>query len=276
MQKTQTQPDSERKDGTQALARALDILSLLAMGHSPKWGLKAGEIAAYLGISRPTTYRILSALEERGFAQRNEKNGRYIVGEQIPLLALARERKLPVLQIVEPYLQDISRIVNDTVFFSIRNGNDVLTLARVVGDFPIQVLSIDVGDRRPLGAITSGIAMLTTLDDAESTAIVEEDSARLAAFQYNVPDVIDFVRESRARGFTYRQKGLIPGTKAIAVAVGGPHDGILGAITVSGMAKRMTDARINEIIGPVRANCERMSQRLREKLAADGGLAQRS
>lgn len=256
----------ERKDGAQSIARALDILTLLAMGHSPNWGLKASEVATYMGISRPTAHRILVALTERGFAQKIEKTGRYIVGDRIPLLALARERKLPLLQLAEPYLQEISRIVNDTVFFSIRSGNDVLTVARVMGDFPIQVLSIDVGDRRPLGAITSGVAMLTRLPDEESTRIVEQDEARLAAFQYAVPEVIDFVRESRERGFAYRQKGLIPGTKAIAVPVGGPADPVMSAVTVSGMAKRMTDQRVNEIIADVTLECEELSRRLRQKL----------
>ncbi len=259
-----TRTESSPREGAQAIARALDIMTLLAMGHSPKWGLKAGEISAYLGIARPTTYRILSALEARGFAQKNEKSGRYVIGEQIPLLALARGQKLPFLQAAEPYLQEVSAVVDDTVFFSIRNGNDVLTLARIVGQFPIQVLSIDVGDRRPLGGITSGVAMLAKLPDAESTALIEEDEKRLAAFQFKAQEVIDFTRETRDRGFAYRQRGLIPGTKAIAVAVGTPEDPIMGAITVSGMEKRMTQERVDEIIGDVMSICERMARRLNE------------
>ncbi|MFT0891488.1 IclR family transcriptional regulator [Pseudochelatococcus sp. G4_1912] len=257
------------KDGTQAITRALDILTLLAMGHAPKWGLKISEISTYLGMSRPTVHRILNTLTERGFAQKIEKSGRYVIGTQVPLLALARERKLPLLQLAEPYLQEVSRIVHDTVFFSMRSERDVLTIARVMGDFPIQVLSIDVGDRRPLGAITSGVAILTQFDDAQSTQMVEQDELRLAAFNYTVPDVLAFVRESRERGFAYRQKGLIPGTKAIAIPVGGPNDPVMAAVTVSGMAKRMTEANVKEIIDDVRAECNALALRLHQKLGSN-------
>jgi DNA-binding IclR family transcriptional regulator len=259
-----------RKSGTQAISRALDVLDLLAMGSNPNRGLKIGDISKFLGITRPTTHRILTTLIERGFAQRVEKSGRYMIGEQISLLALSRERKLPILQLAETHLQDISRIVDDTVFFSIRSGRDVLTIARMIGNFPIQVLSIDVGDRRPLGAITAGVAMLSRLSDDEASGIVANDEARLAKFQYTVPDVLNFVRETRARGFAYRQKGVIPGTKAIAVTVGRPGDPVMGAVTVSGMAKRMTESRVNEIIGAVSSECEAMATKLRQKLTTDG------
>jgi len=259
-----------RKSGTQAISRALDVLDLLAMGSNPNRGLKIGDISAFLGMTRPTTHRILTTLIERGFAQRIEKSGRYMIGEQISLLALSRERKLPILQLAEAHLQEISRIVDDTVFYSIRSGRDVLTISRMIGNFPIQVLSIDVGDRRPLGAITAGVAMLSRLSDEESTNMVTNDAARLAKFQYAVPDVLDFVRETRRRGFAYRQKGVIPGTKAIAVTVGRPGDPVMGAVTVSGMAKRMTESRVNDIIGAVSSECEAMAAKLRQKLTADG------
>lgn len=267
---------NHRRDGTQAISRALDVLNLLAMGYNPNRGLKIGEISKFLGITRPTTHRILSTLVERGFAQRVEKSGRYMIGEQISLLALSRERKLPILQLVETHLQEISRIVDDTVFFSIRSGRDVLTISRMVGNFPIQVLSIDVGDRRPLGAITAGVAMLSRLDDEESTSLVLGDEARLANFQYSVASVVDFVRESRQRGFAYRQKGVIPGTKAIAVPVGRPGDAVMGAVTISGMAKRMTESRVNEIIGRVRSECESMATKMRQKLTAEGLIVPQS
>lgn len=255
-----------KRDGTQAIGRALDILTLLALGNTPNRGLKVSEITTYLGLSRPTVHRILTTLVDRGFAHRVRKSGRYILGDQISLLALARERKSQLVTIAEPFLQEISRIVSDTVFLSIRNGGDVLTVARVMGDFPIQVLSIDVGDRRPLGAITSGVAMLTRLSDDEATRLVLQDRVRLAAFGTVPEEVVQMVRDSRPRGFVYRQKGLIPGTKAIAVPVGGPDDPVAAAVTVSGMAKRMTVARVNDIIGDLIAQAEAMAARIRVKL----------
>lgn len=96
--------------------------------------------------------------------------------------------------------------------------------------------------------------------------MVLADRKRMAAFGYTAEDVIAFVRESRTRGFAYRQRGLISGTKAIAVPIGEEGDPIMAAITVSGMAKRMTIARVNEIIGEVKAVAEEMER----KRSADG------
>lgn len=164
MDELTTDITATKREGTQAISRALDVLTLLAMGNSPNWGLRPTEISGYLQLSRPTVHRILAVLVERGFAQQAGRSSRYVLGDQIPLLALAKGRKSPLMTLADPYLKEVSRIVSDTVFFSIRTGTDILTIARVIGDFPIQVLSIDVGDRRPLGAITSGAAILSNVN----------------------------------------------------------------------------------------------------------------
>lgn len=67
---------------------------------------------------------------------------------------------------------------------------------------------------------------------------------------------------SRARGYANRQRGLIPGTKAIAVTIGKAGDPIMAAVTVSGIAKHMTVARVNEIIVEVKAVTEGMELKL--------------
>src|SRR5439155_1040313 len=81
---------------------------------------------------------------------RSERTGNYVVGRQVPELALARPSRSPLLIAAEPHLAAVSAQLGDTLFLTVRTGLDTLCVARRIGGYPIQVLSIEVGVRRPL------------------------------------------------------------------------------------------------------------------------------
>lgn len=75
-------------------------------------------------------------------------HGRYVIGRQVSELALARQSRSPLLVAAEPYLAKVSAQLGDTLFLTVRTGLDTLCVARRIGSYPIQVLSIEVGARR--------------------------------------------------------------------------------------------------------------------------------
>jgi hypothetical protein len=77
-----------RLSGTQSVARALDIL--FAIGERP---MMLPELAATVGLSTTTTYRIANALVERGLLSTSGRSG-YALGERIGALgaSLAEQR----------------------------------------------------------------------------------------------------------------------------------------------------------------------------------------
>jgi DNA-binding IclR family transcriptional regulator len=131
------------------------VLRLLATARETGMGLT--EVSMNAELTRPTTHRILSALVAEGIVEQRQGTRRYVIGEQIPLLALSRRTRDPLLDIVSPHLRAAVAEIGDTGFFTRRAGLDTVCVARQLGTYPIQVLAWDVGDRRPLGVTNAGL-----------------------------------------------------------------------------------------------------------------------
>src|SRR3954453_11536798 len=100
--------------GTQSIRRAVAVLRILATARET--GLKLTEISMHAELTRPTAHRILSVLVAEGVVEQRAGTRRYVVGEQIPLLALARRTRDPLLAVVSPHLRAAVVDIGDTGF----------------------------------------------------------------------------------------------------------------------------------------------------------------
>jgi DNA-binding IclR family transcriptional regulator len=204
----------EPRPGAQAIRRAHAVLRILAAGRET--GLPLNDVVAATGLTRPTVHRILHVLIEEGIVERHEKTGRYAIGGQVGELALARSSRSPLLVAADDVMRRTSRQVGDTLFLTVRTGNDTLCVDRRIGAYPIQVLSIEVGARRPLGVSSAGVAILAAMPANEARKIVAANEARLVAYRTTVPMVLGQIAAARRRGYNLREVGLVQGTKSIS------------------------------------------------------------
>ncbi|MDQ8034593.1 MAG: helix-turn-helix domain-containing protein, partial [Bordetella sp.] len=171
-------PADDAGGGAQTVRRALALLRLVACGQER--GVRLVDLERMSGLNRPTVHRLLKTLIQEGAVEQDAATRRYLIGPEISLLGLARTRRFPLLTLADPYLAELADQVGDTVFLSIRHGHDSICIGRRTGHHPIQVLSIEVGVRRPLGVGVSGVALLANLAPADSAALVHDNAARLA------------------------------------------------------------------------------------------------
>src|ERR1700752_1747224 len=123
----------EPRPGAQAIRRALAVLRILAAGRET--GLPLNDVVQATGLTRPTVHRIVHVLIEEGIVERHEKTGRYAIGGQVPELALARPRPSPLLVAAAPSLRRASVEIGDTLFLTVRTGNDTLCVDRRIGAY---------------------------------------------------------------------------------------------------------------------------------------------
>src|SRR6478736_3923028 len=166
--------------GTQSIQRAVAVLRILATARET--GLKLTEISLHADLTRPTTHRILSVLVAEGIVEQQAGTRRYAVGEQIPLLALARRTRDPLLDIVSPHLRAAVDEIGDAGFLTRRAGLDTVCVARQLGTYPIQVLAWDVGERRPLGVTIAGIAILSGMQSDAARGILAKNQSRFSRY----------------------------------------------------------------------------------------------
>ncbi|MBN8942144.1 MAG: IclR family transcriptional regulator [Rhizobiales bacterium] len=246
------EPAGERagEGGTQAIRRAIGVLRILAMAREAGYGLT--EVSRLTGLTRPTAHRILLALIDEGLVEQKPATRRYAVGEQIQLLALSRPRRSPLLVAAEPLLDSLTGSIGDTLFLTQRTGLDTVCVARRLGAYPVQVLSLSVGDRRPLGVSSSGLALLARLPDDEVNAVLAQNAPRLASYGATLAQAVAGVKAARKLGYAVRDRGLVPGTRALSVIIRDRDDEAFAAITCAGVVRRMSQARMEGIAEELR------------------------
>ncbi len=252
-------PEDKTPPGAQTVRRALTLLRLIACGQER--GVRLVDLERMSGLNRPTVHRLLKTLVQEDAVEQDPETRRYLIGQEVTLLGLARTRRFPLLTLADPYMAELADQVGDTVFLSIRHGHDSICIGRRTGRHPIQVLSIEVGVRRPLGVGVSGVALLASLGAEESVRLVRSNAARLEVLGERVEDVIARVEVARREGLAHAPAGLMPGTSAVAVPILSVRGEALGAITVTAMAERLAVERFEVVV-------ERMRQ-------AAGGIAGR-
>ncbi len=245
-----------QRQGAQSIRRALSVLRILAAGRES--GALLADVVQATGLTRPTVHRILHVLIEEGIVEQHPRSKRYAIGGQVSELALARQSRSPLLVAAEPYLTKVSAALGDTLFLTVRTGLDTLCLARRIGTFPIQVLSIEVGVRRPLGVSAAGVAMLASLDVDESKRIISANQPRFESYKTSGREVSRQVAIARRTGYYIRERGIVPGTKSLAAWIQAP--GVTAALTVSMIGARLDPDREQEVAAILLENAGRIQQ----------------
>ena len=247
-------------DGAQSVRRALAVLRQVATGQDR--GVRLTDVAQMAGLTAPTAHRLLKVLMDETAVEQDPDTRRYRIGHEITLLGLARPAGLAIRALAEPYLAALAAELGDTVFLSVKHGADSVCIGRYLGSHAIQVLSIDVGARRPLGASVSGIALLSGLPPAQAAALTRANDARLEALGRSGKQVLAAVDAARRQGHVYAAQGVMPGTSALAVPITDGGGTVVGAISVATLSARLQRDRVRTALAAMQVQVARLGRRL--------------
>lgn len=253
---------SESADGAQSVRRAMSLLRLVAAGQDQ--GVRLTDVATLAGLTLPTARRILKVLMDETAVEQDPSTRRYRIGNEITLLGLARPGGVSMRTVAQPYLNDLAALAGDTVFLSVIHGADSVCIGRYLGSHPIQVLSIQVGARRPLGASVSGIVLLAGMDKQAATEVTLANQKRLAGVGRSVKSILAEVSAARRNGYVYAPEGVMSGTSAIAVPVTDASGRVVAAISIATLTDRLRRDRARQLIETMRSNAGQISNRLME------------
>jgi DNA-binding IclR family transcriptional regulator len=237
--------DIQMTGGAQAIRRAIALLRVLSMARDSGYGLT--DLARLTGLAHPTVHRMLRALMEEGLVEQKDATQRYVLGQEIHLLALARAPQTPLLTAAEAHLSRLATELGDTLFLTQRTGAETICVARRLGGYPVQVVPLRVGDRRPLGVSSAGLALLAALPAEEAHAILLQNAPRLAEYRLTVAASAEMVRDARRLNYALRDRGIVPGTRAISVVLRDASGSPSAALTLAGVVRRLSPRRTPDI-----------------------------
>ena len=247
------------QQGTQSIRRAFLVLRALSAGGDT--GLGLSEIATATSLTRPTAHRLLRGLMAEGVVEQRPRTQRYTVASHLQLSAL-RPPTSPLLSAAMPHLDDAADDIGDTLFLTLRAGLETNCVARRLGSYPIQVLSLSVGVKRPIGVSASGIALLAALRADMARRIVLRNKRHLRPYGMTVEESLAAVARARNSGYALRERGLVPGTRAVSIAFGDRNGEAPATLTVAAIARRMHAQRVATIVERLRMCAARIEKSL--------------
>lgn len=240
-----------RKEGVQSLDRAAAVLRCLAMGGGA--GRRLSDVMAKTGLGKATTHRLLRSLIRIGFVQQEPSTRLYSLGLEIFTLGAAAANRFDVAEHARPAMRRLAEFSGDTVYLSVRHGAQALCLDRQVGEFPIRTLTLNVGDRRPLGVGAGSLALLAFLPNEEIDRVMGAVVPDLALYPgFDEALVRRLVHDARAAGHAFNDGRLVSGMSAIGVPIINQRREVVAALSIAAITSRMGDDRRAELVDAVR------------------------
>ncbi|MCY1263858.1 Transcriptional regulator KdgR [compost metagenome] len=249
--------------GTQAIGRATTILRVLAAAGPAGIGL--ADVAVRAHMERPTAHRILRRLVEEGMVIQAPATRAYHLGPLLYELGLAAAPSVPAHELCAAALKELSLITGDSSFLIVRSGTDSVCLQRDEGHFPIRVLVLAVGQRRPLGCGAGSIALMSLMPDDEIEELLRVNRPRLDA--HGEPDNDTFraiIRRARDEGFATKDAPDLP-VRTLSMPVRDAFGHGICALSVTSLTTRV-EQRQAMLVSALRQLTQELGQKIRGTL----------
>lgn len=225
-------------DGVRAVDRALEVLAAFAPGDD---GLLVAELLKRLELSRPTLYRLLHTLENKGFVVTSGEPQRYRLGPAVARLAHAWTTSLDLPTSAQGVMLDTWSFTTETVALFVPRGEMRLCIAEMPSTQPLSFRR-GVGYSEKLVRGASGRAILAYMPLAP-----RQLHAYAAGTSTDLKWTLDELRLTRERGYAIGHNELIQGAWAVAAPFFDQTGTIAGSLGVFGPDVRLTEARVHEI-----------------------------
>jgi DNA-binding IclR family transcriptional regulator len=168
--------------------------------------------------------------------------------------------------LAQPVLRRLAVQTEDTSYVLVREGLRLLCIGREQGSFPIKTLTLEVGQTRPLGVGSGGLALLSFLPQEEIEAIIEANSRWLQDFPSFRPDNLrKLVKQTQRQGYSFVEGLVLPVLHAIAVPVFDENKRPIAALSVTAINDRIYGERALWIASLLREEAQQLSSQLRAR-----------
>ncbi|MEG0859889.1 MAG: IclR family transcriptional regulator [Pseudomonas sp.] len=243
-----TERNSEIQEvGVSAVSRMFGLLRVL--GEAPAEGMRVTELAQRVGLSQPTTHRLLRGLVEESMVEQDARSKRYRLSLEFFALAARAGNSSNLRDLVRPSLLRLSASLGDSLFLLARSGFDAICLDRSEGPYPIRTFTGDIGGRVALGVGQGSLAILAFLPDEERETVIRYNLPRLKDFHlYDEVFLRSEVENVRRLGYAARNTGVLQGMAGVAVPILNRNGHAVAALSVATISDRLGPERLPMVV----------------------------
>jgi DNA-binding IclR family transcriptional regulator len=221
-------------------ATSLEIVEVLVdLGEA-----RIEDIAESLEIAPSTAHRHLQTLKTYGYVV-NEK-GTYKPGLQFLTVGGKLRASKPAFDLVKDSVYDLAKQTKERVQFEVEEQGERVFLFTDTGEHAVKA-DAKIGRRGPLHCSAAGKALLAEFPDSQVRYIIDQKG--LPEITENTitetDELLEELKTIRQKGIAFNREESTAGLHAVASSVKGPNGELLGALSVSGPARRLSGQRFN-------------------------------
>jgi DNA-binding IclR family transcriptional regulator len=243
--------DGAKETGVGAVSRLFAVLR--ALGECPDGSERVTQLAQQVGLSQPTTHRLLRSLMEEGMVEQDVRSKRYRLSLEFFALAARAGQSGNLRDVVRPSLLRLSASLGDSLFL----------LDRSEGPYPIRTFTGDIGGRVALGVGQGSLAILAFLPEEERETVIRYNLPRLRDFhlydEVMLRSEIDTVRLS---GYAARNTGVLEGMAGLAVPILDRDGRAVAALSVATISDRLNGDRMPTVVEMLKREAATISQKI--------------
>ena len=219
--------------------RVIDIMDTLASTDGPT-GIS--EISRQLGIGKNNIFRILSALEEKGWVWQDIETKRYSLTGAMARVALKALAQLDIQEVSLHYLHELQQETGETSALSIKEEMERTFIHCVPSNYQVRHV-VTVGARRELWYGSGGKAILAFMKDDEIETILKQFNAsgvsELANGQVITGELLrEELNQIRKQGYAVAAGERNPDACGVSAPIFDHNHEVVGSISVSGPISR--------------------------------------
>jgi DNA-binding IclR family transcriptional regulator len=234
-----------------SLDKALYILELLT--HS-RAGLTLPELVQQSGLAKSSVHYLLVTLERRGYVNRMERTGRYVLGMRVFSMANSVLRGLSQRQRAAPHLASLRLRTGLTVHMAILEQGEAVLIAKHEGAGSLR-LATWIGKQMDLHCTGLGKALIAFLPDSELDAAIRERP--LSRHNENTITHPKRLRENLElavrNGYALDDEEDELGSRCVGVPIFGPGGRPIASLSVAGSLNEIT----HENVAMLAVECKR-------------------
>ena len=227
-----------KNERIKSIEKVLDLLEFLS-ANQQETGIT--EISKKLHMGLSTVHRILTTLKSRGYVIQNQQTTKYRLGIRLFELGCAVQSIKRLVEIIKPYLRQLSQSTNETANLAILEGKEVIYVDTIESTEVLRT-EIMAGTKTPAHCAALGKVLLAFISDEEFESLYKSDEP-IPSLTYNSISSLEELKKNlkkvKKQGYAVDREEYKIGINCIGVPIFG-RNGAMAAISITGPASRFT------------------------------------
>jgi DNA-binding IclR family transcriptional regulator len=212
-----------------AVEKALDIIEYLSEQGAP---MTQAQLCRALGRQPGELFRMLTALETRGYLNRDPLSGGYALTLKLFELSRTHSPYEELLRAAAPVMRQLADEVRETCHLSVLHREKILVLAQEESPKPYR-LSIEVGSLHQPLSTTSGRLLLGAMEKGERDAYLARATDFFSRSEDERTAFLNRVVNVRERGYELSEGERFVGGLDLGVLVGSARSTIRASLVIA-------------------------------------------